>query len=280
MCNWLSCVRVGAGHFPIILMLLMVVTLALTYIWAIFRQDVDSYFPYISDAASKRPESCLFGQLLNYGAFLGVIIIYLRYRLVKELNRGSDLVLNRLNLAALIFGCMSAFGMTIVANFQITAVFYVHLIGAFTCFGAGLIYSILQTAASYRMCPLYNGITVCRMRLFISVLALVAFLTTIITGSLALAARHWHNLNDNDDPDRIMNELYRIKKTDPGYYLHICSAVCEWFLSFSFMVFLMTYSKDFEKIRITMAVEPLVAHLDESPPNAPSLEARNLLNVN
>lgn len=73
MCNWLSCVRVGAGHFPILLMLMMVVTLALTYILAVIRQDVDPYFPYISDAASKKPESCVFSQLLNIGAFLGKV---------------------------------------------------------------------------------------------------------------------------------------------------------------------------------------------------------------
>jgi len=278
MCNWLSCVRVGAGHFPILLMLMMVVTLALTYILAVIRQDVDPYFPYISDAASKKPESCVFSQLLNIGAFLGIIIVYLRYRLVKELNRASDLSLDRLNIVALIVGCISSGGMSVVGNFQITAVFIVHLIGAFTCFGTGLIYCILQTAASYRMYPLYNGASICRIRLLVSVIGLAAFLTTVITGSFAVAAHHrlgefWHR----EEVGMVQDLL--IQKDEPGYFLHISSAVSEWVLALSFLVFLLTFSKDFEKLRVTVAVEPLVAHLDEMPPRAPEAEARGLLAV-
>lgn len=60
---------------------------------------------------------------------------------------------------------------------QVSAVFVVHLTGAFVCLGCGLIYCILHTAASYRMFPLYNGKIICRIRLFISLVALAAFLT-------------------------------------------------------------------------------------------------------
>jgi len=274
MCNWLSCVRLGAGHFPVVLVFMMVVTLTSTYILAVYRGDVDAYFPYISDAGSKRPESCVFGLLLNMAAFLGIIIMYIRYRLVKELNRASDVALDRLNLAAFLVGCASSSGMAIVANFQISAVFIFHLIGAFVCFGAGLIYSILHTAATYRMYPLYNGITICRVRLLITLVALAAFFMTVITGSLAFSL---HHRNITLSSYEAMSDLFSIDKNEPGYWLHISSAVGEWVLAAALLVFLMTYSKDFEKLRVTVAVEPLVAHLDESPARGPSLEPRNLL---
>lgn len=41
-------------------------------------------------------------------------------------------------------GLISSFGLSIVANFQETNVFIVHIIGAFMCFGAGTIYFWIQ----------------------------------------------------------------------------------------------------------------------------------------
>uniref|UniRef100_A0A915IZL9 CWH43-like N-terminal domain-containing protein n=1 Tax=Romanomermis culicivorax TaxID=13658 RepID=A0A915IZL9_ROMCU len=133
----------GVGHVPVLLMILMVVTLLLTYVMAVYRRDVSPLFPYISDAGAKQPESSVFGLLLNFGAFLGIgnlhnfpaktsifcaffplgfLVIYLRYRLVAELNRGSDKILYRLNLGAFIIGVLSTLGMLIVGNFQNDAV--------------------------------------------------------------------------------------------------------------------------------------------------------------
>lgn len=61
----------GVGHIPVILTIFTVVTVAVTYGLAVYRGDVDPIFPYISDAGAKRPESCIFGQLLNICSFLG-----------------------------------------------------------------------------------------------------------------------------------------------------------------------------------------------------------------
>lgn len=39
---------------------------------AVANNHVEPVFPYISDAGSLSPESCVFGQLLNIGAVLGI----------------------------------------------------------------------------------------------------------------------------------------------------------------------------------------------------------------
>ena len=68
----------GSGHVPIVLLILMIVTLAITYCLAVYRHDVDPLFPYISSAGTKQPESCIFGQLLNIGSALGTVLCLFR----------------------------------------------------------------------------------------------------------------------------------------------------------------------------------------------------------
>lgn len=49
-----------------------------------------------------------------------------------------------------------------------------------------------------------------------------------------------------------------------GYVLHLISAVNEWILTVFSALFLLTYTGDFDKLRVFVGVEPLVAHLDEA----------------
>uniref|UniRef100_A0A915DPA4 CWH43-like N-terminal domain-containing protein n=1 Tax=Ditylenchus dipsaci TaxID=166011 RepID=A0A915DPA4_9BILA len=138
--------------------------LGFTYSFSVWRGDVDPVFPYISAAGDNRPEACMFSMFLNICSFLSMLIVYLRYSLVAELNRSSDLLLksfNRLNLYA---GLLGASGMFLVANFQETAVIQVHLFGAFLCFGSGCVYMLGQAWISYRMYPLFSGIRIAKIR--------------------------------------------------------------------------------------------------------------------
>uniref|UniRef100_A0A914RTT8 CWH43-like N-terminal domain-containing protein n=1 Tax=Parascaris equorum TaxID=6256 RepID=A0A914RTT8_PAREQ len=50
-----------------------------------------------------------------------------------------------------------------------------------------------------------------------------------------------------------------------GYELHCISAMAEWLLAVCNVAFLLSYSRDFEKIQVELGVQPLVAHLDQSP---------------
>lgn len=261
----------GVGHFPVLMVLLTLVTLLLTYFMAVNRKDVDPIFPYISDAGAQRPESCVFGQLLNFGAFLSVVTVYLRYRLIGELSRDSDSILSKLNNASFLFGILSSLGMSIVANFQISSAILPHLIGAFTCFISGIIYMWSQVVLSYRMYPLYNGVKICRYRTFLASLSLICFVVCVTTGFIAS-----HEFRQKY-PDAVP-PLHWKNKTDPGYDLHLISALCEWILTVTSAFFLLTYAGDFEKLRVFVGVEPLVNHLDEAvAPVPPTDHARLIL---
>ena len=50
---------------------------------------------------------------------LGFVVIYLRYRLVSELNRDADKILKSLNILSLIVVLVALLGMFGVANFQV-----------------------------------------------------------------------------------------------------------------------------------------------------------------
>ena len=47
-------------------------------------------------------------------------------------------------------------------------------------FGLGTVYAFIQAGLSYQMYPEFNGLLVCRVRMVISVLALVGLIVSIL----------------------------------------------------------------------------------------------------
>ena len=65
--------------------------------------------------------------------------------------------------------CMQENGMEIV-----------HFTGAGLVFGLGVLYALLDTSISYRMCPQFNGLYICRVRLVVALCSLVCFCGSIL----------------------------------------------------------------------------------------------------
>lgn len=82
-------------------------------------------------------------------------------------------------------GCISAFGLSVVANFQETNVFRVHMIGAMLAFGFGVMYAWSQTYMSFKMIRLVNTKSMAFFRLFLSILMTCTFTTSSICGPMA-----------------------------------------------------------------------------------------------
>ncbi|RCN52588.1 hypothetical protein ANCCAN_01287, partial [Ancylostoma caninum] len=55
------------------------------------------------------------------------------------------------------------------------------------------------------------------------------------------------------------------KLWQPGYNYHVISAAAEWIMAISHVCFIVSYSRDFEKLRVSLYIESLVTHLDHSP---------------
>lgn len=62
----------GLSFLPIFVIVWTYLTFGISYIIAVARGDVDPGFPYISDTGARRPESSIFGQMLNMTAAVGM----------------------------------------------------------------------------------------------------------------------------------------------------------------------------------------------------------------
>ncbi|RWS03022.1 DNA damage-regulated autophagy modulator protein 1-like protein [Dinothrombium tinctorium] len=122
-------------YLPLSVFVLLPSTFLITYIISIVLLHTEVEFPYISDTGTKMPESSIFSQMLNIVSFLAVLTLYVRYKQIEQyyrdhLSTESALTLTR-NWICFCFGVISCFGLSIVANFQETNVFVVHMTGLY-----------------------------------------------------------------------------------------------------------------------------------------------------
>ncbi|CAG5125742.1 unnamed protein product [Candidula unifasciata] len=248
------------GLVPVSMIVLAAATFVVSYIVAVARGDVRAAFPYISDTGSIRPESCIFGQFLNVVAFLAFCTMYIRFKAVEAIAHNAlydDRKMCRLNKVALVVGLVSAFGTSVVANFQEgTIVEVVHFIGAALTFIAGVLYCFLQSVLSYHMCPNYNGLRICRIRLSISLVALMGLFVSI--SAAIFAFKQWNSTEHS-------HNKFHWSPGDPGYSAHLVSTIGEWVTALTFMFFFFTYAREFDKIELEVVTRPLVQHFDEIP---------------
>lgn len=221
--------------FPIATYLLFQTTFISTYIAAVLQGQVVPTVPYISDAATYSPESCVFGQLINIGCVLLGIVVYIRYRQIQQLmyHHLELASSSKLNLIAMWVGMASCFGCSIVANFQETNVRIVHFVGAFTCFGFGTIYFWLQAIISYNVSPFTHFIRLAHIRIVLAALSTIFFIVVAVTGIIS------HIQFNGDDP----RKWY---PSDGGWKYHVASSISEWIVATIFCFYILSFSDEFK----------------------------------
>ncbi|KYB29094.1 DNA damage-regulated autophagy modulator protein 2-like Protein [Tribolium castaneum] len=228
-------------YYPILCAVWFFLTFIVTYIISVCRQDVIAVFPYISDTGTWSPESCIFGLMLNIGAIIQGLIVYIRYRQLSHLL-GKDTfypeTVQKNNRTSLILGITAAFGVCIVANFQETNAFEVHVFGAILAFGLGSVYQCMQTHISFKVYPNLGNKTINIIRVIFSIVSCVTFLVTFLFAGLSLLQFK------GDDPTKW-------SKDDGGYVDHFISAIAEWIMAVTTILFLAFYTSEFKKISFT-----------------------------
>ncbi|KAL1131365.1 hypothetical protein AAG570_010982, partial [Ranatra chinensis] len=211
-----------------------------SYLAAVLQEHVEPDFPYISDTATYSPESCVFGQLINIGAVLLCIVVYVRYcqiyQYCDEYFKSARLI--KLNKMGVWAGLMSSLGLSIVANFQETNVKYVHYFGATLCFGCGTVYFWIQAMCSYQMSPYANTIVTAHFRVFLAMICTVFFFILAIAGLLS------HLEFQGDNP----RKWY---PSDGGWELHVISTASEWVVAICFCFYILTFYSEFSEITFT-----------------------------
>lgn len=135
---------------------------------------------------------------------------------------------------------MSAFGLSMVANFREMELFKIHMVGALTAFGFGVVYCWLQTIMSFQMHPLVNNRQMAFFRLFLSSLMTVTFVTSSISGPIARSKFHGNDPT-NWHPD------------EGGFGLHLVSTICEWISALALDFYMLTYVRELQ-VRPTLHI--------------------------
>ncbi|XP_043564684.1 DNA damage-regulated autophagy modulator protein 1 isoform X2 [Chiloscyllium plagiosum] len=234
--------QIGTCCLPVALVIWSCAAFVISFLIAVLSRHVPPLVPFISDTGTQPPERCIFGLMINFSAFLGLVVMYIRYKLLKTLNERTQIINLRLNTAALICGALGCLGMCIVANFQETALRIVHDIGALLAFVMGTVYLILQSYISFKMMPCHHTFLVCGFRIMLSTVSAVATVPMIVC----------YFLSNNSTLD--------LTPEDQGYGYHAASAVCEWLVAFSFNFFFLTYIKEFQ---IPYILRDSLQHLED-----------------
>ncbi|XP_034551275.1 DNA damage-regulated autophagy modulator protein 2b [Notolabrus celidotus] len=241
----------GLCILPVTLVIWTAASFIFAYITAVVLRHVDPLVPYISDTGTMAPERCVFGIMLDISAFLGMATVYVRYKQVQGLTGEDELKLNRLNRIGLLLGWISSFGMCVVANFQKTTLFSMHLVGAVLTFGVGALYILVQTLVSCYMQPHVHSKTTYLVRLGIGLWTLSSIISMFVSSVIMYSI-----LRGVDVP----HKLHWIPG-EKGYTAHIVSTISEWSLAFSFIMFFLTYIRDFQKIHLRAEAVLQSSHL-------------------
>ncbi|GIY57078.1 DNA damage-regulated autophagy modulator protein 1 [Caerostris extrusa] len=227
------------------------VGLVTCYVTAVLRGD-----QVVSETGGKFPEAGIFSIFLYLSSILGLTTMLTRYLIIDELNRGIDRTIDILNRISIVIGFIALMGMVIVAAYPMTSMMAPHSIGANVLFLGAVIYAALQTGLSYKMSPYYNGLTICHIRLAVTILSAAALIAMLVTMPLAMklwgTGTHDHWTGGKTPADK-------------GFDLMVAASVSEWTMAIMFLAYYFTFIREFGKVCVHLRVQMLVQHFDEEP---------------
>ncbi|KAG7248616.1 hypothetical protein CRUP_002320 [Coryphaenoides rupestris] len=192
--------------------------------------------------------------MLDVSAFLGIATTYVRYKQVQALLGQEEKTLHKTNQLGLVLGTISSSGMCVVANFQKTTLFAMHIVGAVMTFGIGALYIVVQSLLSFHMQPHLHSKTIFSIRLSIAVWTIASIISMFVSSVVMYSSL----------PGVDVAQKLHWSPGEMGYTAHIISTISEWSLAFSFISFFFTYIRDFQKINLRAETELQNHHLYDS----------------
>ena len=211
---------------PACIAIIPMIFISIAYLYAqylgTFKLPPTRNVPYISDIGNDQPQSSFFTIGLVLSSLCTVAVVFVRYVQVmvyiENVNR-------RVNVVGFLFGVLNAFGMLIVASFQLTGLSHVHYAGAFLYAFSGVIYTQIHTYISHKDKSLTGNYrtSLLILRGVLSAGVLLGFLTF---GVFLLPSL--------------------VKFNRPGYSV---AQAGEWFFAVCKMGFMLTFIADFWKLQ-------------------------------
>uniref|UniRef100_A0A0K0EGD6 DNA damage-regulated autophagy modulator protein 2 n=1 Tax=Strongyloides stercoralis TaxID=6248 RepID=A0A0K0EGD6_STRER len=214
------------------------------YIIIVSKNLVDPLLPYISDGGAYPPESGVFGQLLNIAALFLGIIVYIRYQQLEifyNYNNTEELW-KKFNIALLILGWISSFGMSLVANFQEFSITIMHVIGAMLAFFSAVVYVWGNIFLTITKKPTLTPKWLIILRILLSIISLIFLVFHLLTQwSFVFVPKDSNGLY----PTRPQFHKYeQYPRDSPFYTRHLITTFSEWILVLSLEAHFLTYSFD------------------------------------
>lgn len=108
---------------PVLCFLFICISIFTPYIIAVSLKHVYAFLPSISKTAAYEPEGSIFGFILTFVAFFGLMSILARYLQLDatvqgDLDQAIPRKVTKLNKAAVPFGVLCLLGVLVVANIQ------------------------------------------------------------------------------------------------------------------------------------------------------------------
>ncbi|XP_041366467.1 DNA damage-regulated autophagy modulator protein 2-like isoform X2 [Gigantopelta aegis] len=228
--------RKKVHYFPVVTAAFIISSFFISYGISLSQGNVEPDFPYISYTAIKAPERCFFAQFVNMGAFMLAANVMIRYLQIKEIYKVTSVSNKeaRINMASLVVGCLSALGLSMVANFQTVEMRPGHYTGAGFAFGFGMAYCWIATSISWKLRVRLKNRCVAVSQLVNSLLLTVFLVTFGISKSIY----KYNEINGFGT------------KHDRLRVVYLISTSTEWLTAISIVTFVLTFIPDFKKIRM------------------------------
>ncbi|KAK6184582.1 hypothetical protein SNE40_007028 [Patella caerulea] len=227
-------------YLPVVTVVFFIFSLFLSYGVAVSYKHVEPNFPYISYTAIHPPERGLFSQFINMASVMMALNVFIKFLISLDvIRRRAESVENRsvadkLNIGTLICGLLSAFGLSMVANFQTVVMRPGHYIGAGLAFLCGTIYCWLQSVLSWKL----KQVEECQYNRKIS---LIQFLMSVILTSFFIT------FSVTKAVYKISKEKELGTKWDTLRVPYLFSTVTEWLTVITLICFTLTFYPDFKR---------------------------------
>ncbi|XP_063723466.1 DNA damage-regulated autophagy modulator protein 1-like [Symsagittifera roscoffensis] len=246
----------GIAWLPFANLLLLTITLAVSYSISKSRGLILTPLPFISDTGTFPPASCWFTFLLNATAYSVACTGVVRYLQTKEYMGAECVCLRMCNFVCLLLVLTASLTLSMVASFQETVDEDVHATAAMVAFCCATAYVFLQVTitraimqdGSFSGLPNSAAIYWTRMwLLFVSMSSMVVMRlfygwAGVTLPSLSERATH---------KEQFITEVPRPYEEESYYYAATCS---EWTLAISLFMFLLTFSYEFSRVDFTLDV--------------------------
>ncbi|KAE8593700.1 hypothetical protein XENTR_v10019276 [Xenopus tropicalis] len=220
-----SCCKGSLAFLPVLWAAWTMVCLIISFSLAVSLGHTHAFLPFISQTSMMNPEYIFSAFACTITSILGAAIVYAEY---KYINIYHSNISRKWNKILLCWGLLSYLGFLIAAYVSVLVAFSVHLAGAIGGFGLNCLYNFSHTILCLQSSVWQDNKQMVIVRLCFSVGSLAFLLMIGFTKMMCVL-------------------LMSCTQSD----MNFSHAVFEWLTTFGICGYILTFTKDFQRLRLT-----------------------------